>query len=108
MSFVGRTAFERGDLADTLLFHLVDPQDGVQRQVGSLHPVELPLDAFLGRVHHDRGTLAENELLHLNETEQLAMADTARVDLVNLALIHEHNAENVTDCHGLAWGSLLI
>jgi hypothetical protein len=28
------------------------------------------------------------------------VADLAGVDLVNLALIHEHNAKNVTGCHG--------
>ena len=47
----------------------------------------------------------EQQLLDLYETEQLAMADAARVDLVNLALIHEHNAENVTGCHGCAGGA---
>src|SRR3989440_11962947 len=30
------------------------------------------------------------------------------IDLVNLALIHEHNPENVTGCHGLERGSLLV
>ena len=54
------------------------------------------------------GALAEHEVLHLDEPEQVAMADLAGVDLVNLALIHEHNAENVTGCHGSDGDSLLI
>jgi hypothetical protein len=32
------------------------------------------------------------------------VTDAPCVDLVNLALIHEHNAENVTGCHGEFWG----
>ena len=80
----------------------------MQGQIGSFDAVEFALDAFLGRVHDHRGALAENDVLDLDESEQLAVTDAPRVDLVNLALIHEHNAENVTDCHGLGWGSLLI
>ena len=80
----------------------------MQGQIGPFDPVEFAFDALFGRVHHYRGALAENELLNLDEAEQLAVADAAGVDLVNLALIHEHNAENVTDCHGVEWGSLLI
>ena len=42
------------------------------------------------------------QLLHLDEAKQLPVVYLAGVNLVNLALIHEHNAENVTGCHGSA------
>src|SRR5207248_2864097 len=104
-----RTAsLEGGDLADALLFDLIDAENGMQGQIRPLDPVELALDPLFRRIHHDRGALAKYELLNLDETEQLAVADPAGIDLVNLALIHEHNAENVTGCHGLERGSLLI
>ena len=46
-----------------------------------------------------RGTLAEDQLFHLDESEQPALADLTGINLVNLALVHEHNLENVTGCH---------
>src|SRR5579872_1130052 len=101
-------ALQRGNLAHTLLLHFIDAQYGVQGQVGALDTLEFALYALLGRIHHHRGALAEHQLLHLDEPEQLSVADASGINLINLALIHEHNAENVTDCHGLEWGSLLI
>ena len=96
-----------GDLADAVLLHLIDAQHRMHGQEGALDPGELALDALLGRVDHHRGALPEHQFLHLDEAEQLAVADLAGVHLVNLALIHEHNPENVTGCHGSARGSLL-
>src|SRR5580700_10810077 len=74
-------------------------------QEGALNPRELALDSLLGRIEHNRGALAEHELLDFDESEQLAVAHLAGVYLVNLALIHEHNAKNVTGCHGRAGGA---
>ena len=62
----------------------------------------IALDTLLRRVEHDRGALAEDELFHLDEAKQLPVVYLAGVNLVYLALIHEHNAENVTGCHGSA------
>src|SRR5689334_12608533 len=102
---VGRSAaFQHGDLRRAVLLHLVDAQDRVHRQEGALDTGEFALDALLGGVEHHRGALAEQQLLHLDEPEQLPVADLAGVYLVNLALIHEHNAENVTGCHGSRGG----
>src|SRR5258706_15951348 len=42
---------------------------------------------------------AKYQLLDLNEPEQAPVADFARIHLVNLALVHEHNLEDVTGCH---------
>ena len=66
-----------------------------------LTPGELALDSLLRGVQDHRGALAEHQLLDLDETEQRPRGSRLPgVDLVNLALIHEHDAENVTGCHG--------
>src|SRR5215469_1739598 len=101
---VGPTAFQHRDLADAVLLHLVDAQDRMHRQEGALDAGELALDALLRGVEYHRGALAEQQFVDLDESEQLSVADAPGVDLVNLALIHEHNAENVTGCHGSGWG----
>ena len=95
-------------LARPVLLHLVDAQDRVHGQEGALDAGEFALDALLAGIEHHGRALAEHQLLDLDEAEQLAVAHLAGVDLVNLALIHEHNAENVTGCHGGARGSLLL
>src|SRR5580658_54287 len=95
-----RAALQRTDLADAVLLHLVDPQDRMHRQKGALDSGELALDALFGGVEHHAGTLTKHKLFDLDEAEQLAVTDAARVHLINLALIHEHNPENVTGCHG--------
>src|SRR6516162_9676541 len=96
----GSAAFQHGDFRGTVFLHLIDAQDGVHRQESAFYPGKLTLDALLGRVQHHGRSLPKEQLLHLDEPEQLAMADPAGVHLVNLALIHEHDAENVTGCHG--------
>ena len=67
-------AFQRGDLADAVLLHLVDAQHRMHGQKGALDPLEFALDALLGRVEHHGGTLAEQQLLDLDEAEQLPVA----------------------------------
>src|SRR6516225_11278855 len=99
-----RAAFHHGDLRGAVLLHFIDPQDRMHQQEGALDARELALDALFGGVEHHGGALAEQQLLHLDETEQLAVADPPGVYLVNLALVHEHNAENVTGCHGSRMG----
>src|SRR6516165_6858530 len=102
---IGRRAvFQHGDLRRAVLLHLIDAQDRVHRQEGALDAGELTLDALFGGVEHHGGSLTEQQLLHLDETEQFPVADAPGVYLVNLALIHEHNAENVTGCHGSRMG----
>src|SRR6185295_13140492 len=92
-------AFERADLGLALLLHFVDAQDRVHRQHRALDPGELGLDAFLARVQDDGRALPENQLFNLDEPEQATLAHLAGINLVNLALVHEHNLENVTGCH---------
>jgi len=95
-----RAAFQHRDLRRAVLFYFIDAQDRVHRQEGALDAGELTLDALFRGIEYHGGALAEQQLLHLDETEQVAVADAPGVHLVNLALIHEHNAENVTGCHG--------
>jgi len=71
----------------------------VHGQIGAFHIVKFGLDFLLGRVHDDRGALAKDQLLDLDEAKQAAVTDLAGIDLVDLALIHEQNLENVTRCH---------
>src|SRR5688572_2211206 len=92
-------AFECADLADALFLHFVDSQDGMHGQHGALDVRELGLDALLARIHDHGGALAEYQFLDFNEAKQATLAHFAGVDLVNLALVHEHNLENVTGCH---------
>src|SRR5580704_8597354 len=61
--------FEGRDLADSLLFHFVHPQHGMQGQVGPLNPVEFALDALFARIQHYGGALAEHQILHFQEAE---------------------------------------
>src|SRR5215472_10357146 len=100
----GRAAFQHGDLGRAVFLYFIDAQDRVHRQEGALDPRELTLDTLFGRVEYHRGSLAEQQLLHFDEAEQLAVADPPGVHLVNLALVHEHNPENVTGCHGSGAG----
>ena len=44
----------------------------------------------LGRARHTR-MIAEHQFLDRDETEHVAMANAARVDLVDLALTHKYN-----------------
>ena len=63
-------------------------------------------DFGIARVQHDGGALPEHELLHFDEAEEPPVADLAGIDLVNLALIHKEDFENVTGGHGyrgVAW-----
>src|SRR6187399_346655 len=92
-------AFQCADLGLPLLLHLVDAQDGMHREHGALDAGEFGLDAFLARIQDHGGTLTENQLFHLDESEQPALTDLTGINLVNLALVHEHNLENVTGCH---------
>ncbi len=64
-----------------------------------LTPGELGLDALLARVQDHGGAFPEDQLLDLDEPEQATLAHFPGVHLVNLALVHEHNLENVTGCH---------
>jgi hypothetical protein len=64
-----------------------------------LTPRELGFDAFFARSEDHGGTLAEHQLFDLDETEQATLAHFPGINLVNLALVHEHNLENVTGCH---------
>ncbi len=68
-------------------------------QHGALDAREFGLDAFLGGVEDHRSTFPEYQLFDLDEPEQAPLADLAGINLVNLALVHEHNLENVTGCH---------
>ena len=89
------------DLAHSLLLHLIDPQHRMQRQVGALDPLELALDTLFPRIQDHRGALAEHQILHFQEAEQRSVGHFAGVNFINFALIHEHNLENVTGCHGV-------
>src|SRR5688572_33228954 len=95
---------ERADLADALLPDLVDADDRVQRQVAALDPGKLGLDALLGRVENYAAALPEHQFLDLDEAEEVAMADLAGVDLVDLALVDEHDPEYVTGGHSRGGG----
>src|SRR5512139_3660871 len=88
-------AFQLGDLAGAALGDLVDPEHGMHGQETALDAVELRLDPLLRRIEQHAGALAEGQLLHLDETQHRAMTDLAGVDLVNLALVHEQDAEYV-------------
>src|SRR6185369_1930053 len=88
-------AFKLRDLAGTPLVHFIDAQHGMQRQITAFDALEFGLDALLGRVENQAGALAKNQLLDLHETQHRAVADFASVDLVNLALVHEHDPEYV-------------
>ena len=88
---LGDVALGLGDFRSALLFHLVDADDRVHRQVGTPDVLELGLDPLLGWIDDDTGALAEDEFLDLDEAEQPAMADAAGVDLVDLALAHEND-----------------
>src|SRR5262245_37196539 len=75
----------------------------MHRQIRALDALELSLDLLLGRVDHDRRTLAEHQFFDLDETQQRAMTDLAGIDLVDPALVHENDLENVTGCHLETW-----
>src|SRR5688572_20703914 len=66
-------AFECADLADALLLHFVDSQDGMHGQHGALDVRELGLDALLTRIHHHGGALAEYQLFDFDEAEQATL-----------------------------------
>src|SRR5262245_53653705 len=89
---------EGGDLAHALLAHLVHAQHRMHRQIGTFDTVEFSFDLLFRRIDHYGGALAEHQLLDLDEAEQRTMADLARIDLVDLALVNENDLENVTDC----------
>src|SRR5690606_15243653 len=92
-------AFQRTDLADALLAHLVDAQDGMHWQHRALDAVEFALDALFTRINDDGRALAEHQLFDLDESEQPSLGHLAGIDLVNLSLVHEHDPENVAGCH---------
>ncbi len=50
-------------------------------------------------IQDHRGALPKDQLFNLDESEQPALAHLTGINLVNLALVHEHNLENVTGCH---------
>ena len=76
----------------------------MHRQIASPDTLELGLDLLFGRVEDDRTALAENEFLDLDEPEKRAVPDAARVDLVNLSLVHEDDFVECFVCHGCGCG----
>src|SRR5882672_661011 len=92
-------ALDAHDLAHALLLHFVDSQDRVQGQICTLYTGKFGLNLLFGRIDHDARTLAKNKFLDLDKTKKRAMAHLARIDLVDLALVHEHHLENVTGSH---------
>ena len=53
----------------------------------SIGPFSESLDALLGGIEYHGRALTEHQLLDFDETEQVAVADLAGVDLVDLALV---------------------
>ncbi len=92
-------ALDRGDLADALLLHLIDAQHRVQRQPGALDPLKLAFYPLFTRVEHHGTAFAEHKFFYLYESKDISVVDLTGVHLVDLALIHEHDFENVTGCH---------
>lgn len=85
--------FESADFADALFVNFIDTNDGMHRQVGSLHILEFGFDFFFGRIDDNRCPFAENQFLDFDKAEQLAMANTPSVDLIDLPLAHEDDFE---------------
>jgi len=86
-------------LAGALLVDLVDPNDGVQWQVGSAHILEFGFDFFLRRIDDNGCSLAEYEFLHPDEAEQVTVSHAAGVDFVHLALTHENDFKKLLVAH---------
>ena len=75
---------ELADFADALFVDLIDTDDRVHRQVGSLYVLKFCLDLFFRRIDDQSRFFAENQFLDLDESKHLAMTDIAGIDLVDL------------------------
>ena len=71
----------------------------MHRDVAALDALEFGFDAFLARVEHHRRALTEHELFDFDETEHAPMRYLAGEDLVDLALVDEHDFVDVARGH---------
>ena len=85
------------DPGRSLFLYLVHPDDRMDRDQGELHALELRLETLDGRVHQDGAGLLEQQTAHLDESVEVGLNDARGVDLVDLALVVEGDAE---DAHG--------
>ena len=88
-------AFKVSDLADTFFLHLVDTHHGMQGDEGALHTTKFGCDALFGRINQQSRPLSKYQFFHFQEPEKLSVTHAARINLVDLPLIHEGDLENV-------------
>src|SRR5699024_9237857 len=74
-----------GDLADPFLFHLVDADNRMHGNEGTLYTGKLVFQFLFGRIDHHLGALTKQKLFDFDEAIQVALINLADIDLVDLA-----------------------
>ena len=98
--YVARSLRGGDDLVHALLFHLVDPHDRLQRNVGPLDAREFRLELLLRGVHEHAAALPEKNILHLDERVQIALAYLPGMELVDVPVVMEDHAVGALGFHG--------
>ncbi len=80
--------------ANSSFFDLIDANNRVHGNIGSLDARELGPEPLLGRINNDCILFSEKKTVHFNETENRAMPHSLGIDFVNPALIGEYHFEN--------------
>ena len=72
---------------DSLLVHLVNTHNRVQRNIGALDRTEFLFQALLGRIHHYLGLFAKNDVRNFYESVHMTLGNFPGIEFIQLPLI---------------------